>query len=383
VVGRVLNGTTVIPFIVPLLLTQDRRAYVDTVLLQAKDVGRLFSLGRSYFMVDMEVPSAFVEFLGTLVPSKPRAELYTLVGLQKQGKTLFFRDLEQHLMHSTDELVLAAGTRGMVMLVFTLPSFPYVFKVIRDYFEPPKDADKKHVMERYEFVKKHDRAGRMADTLEYAHVAFPRARVSQALLAELERIAHDGFELTHDSVVIEHLYAERRLIPLDVYLKGADDARLEEGIREFGNAVKDLARANLFPGDLLIKNFGVTRFGRVVFYDYDELVTLTECTFREMPRARDDEEEMRGEPWYAVSPTDVFPEQFPQFLFPPGRPRQLFVELHGDLATAAFWRDQKNHLLAGLVEDSFPYPEEKRFCTRWSGKASVRPLPASLDESSP
>jgi isocitrate dehydrogenase kinase/phosphatase len=365
VVGRVWNGNVTIPFVVPLLLDDEKRVFVDAALFSARDVGRLMSLGRAYFMVDMEVPSAYVDFLATLVPNRPKAELYTLVGLQKQGKTLFFRDLERHVLHSSDKFVVAPGTRGMVMLVFTLPSFPYVFKVIRDWFEPPKDSDKAGVRERYDFVKNHDRVGRMADTLEYAHVAFPIDRFDEMLMRELERIAPSAIEKSAKTLVIEHLYVERRLVPLDVYLSGADDTRLREGIREYGQAVKDMAHADLFPGDLLLKNFGVTRYGRAVFYDYDELTTLTECHFRALPKPQSDEDEMAAEPWFAVGPRDVFPEQFPQFLFPPGKPRDIFNELHGDLADPAFWRAQQERLRDGVADDVFPYPEERRFSKRY------------------
>ncbi len=361
VVGRVLNGNNVVPFVVPLIHDDFGNVYVDALILDAKNLGRVFSLGRAYFMVDMEVPSAYIAFLETVVPQKPHAELYTMVGLQKQGKTLFFRDLEQHLKHSSDKFVLAPGTKGMVMTVFTLPSFPYVFKVIRDWFPPPKDTDRAHVEDRYELVKKADRVGRMADTLEYAHVAVPRERFDARVIAELESVAPSAIEAKGDRVVVEHLYTERRLVPLDLWLQGADEEKLREAIGEYGQAIKDLAGANIFPGDLLLKNFGVTRYGRVVFYDYDEIALVTDCRFRALPRARDDEEEMSGEPWFNVEPGDVFPEQFPQFLFPAGRPREIFLELHGDLADPHFWTRQQERLKAGIQEDVYPYAQDVRF----------------------
>ncbi len=356
-----LDGNAVVPFCVPLRHDDFGDVYVDALILDAKNLGRIFSLGRAYFMVDMEVPSAYVAFLESVVPQKPHAELYTMVGLQKQGKTLFFRDLEQHLMHSSDAFVLAPGTKGMVMAVFTLPSFPYVFKVIRDWFAPPKDSDRAHVEDRYELVKKADRVGRMADTLEYAHVALPRSRFAPGVLEELRSVAASSLVDEGDRVVVQHMYTERRLQPLDLWLAGADEARLREGIAEYGQAIKDLAGANVFPGDLLLKNFGVTRYGRVVFYDYDEIALVTDCRFRAMPRPRDDADELAAEPWFHVEPGDVFPEQFPQFLFPAGRPREIFLELHGDLATAAWWTRQQERLHAGIQEDLIPYDQVLRF----------------------
>jgi isocitrate dehydrogenase kinase/phosphatase len=366
-VGRVVNGSTTMPFIVPLLQDDEGKVYVDTILLDRKNIGRLFSLARAYFFVDMEVPAAYVDFLQTIVPSKPRAELYTMLGLGKQGKTLFFRDLEHHLKHSTDTFALAEGTKGMVMVVFTLPSFPYVFKIIRDWFAPPKDTDRRSVEERYKFVKLHDRVGRMSDTLEYAHVAFPRARLDKALLDELQKLAPSVLEEDGDQIVLRHLYIERRLVPLDVYLRDAEPARQRAVIDEYGRALKELAGANIFAGDLLLKNFGLTRYGRVVFYDYDELCDLTDCRFRSLPRARDDSEEMASEAWFNVEKGDVFPEQFPTFLFPPGPQRDAFLELHPELAGPAFWRAQQERLGAGIQDDVFAYSHLVRFQNRFGG----------------
>ncbi len=369
-VGRVVNGNATFPFVVPLRQDDERRIVVDTILLHARDLGRLFSLARSYFFVEMSVPSAYVAFLETVVPSKSKAELYTMLGLQKQGKTLFFRDLEHHLKHSTDMFVLAEGTKGMVMVVFTLPSYPYVFKVIRDWFAPPKDVDAELVRERYRYVKLHDRVGRMSDTLEYADVAFPVDRMDPALVAELERLAPSAIEREGERLVLRHFYIERRLIPLDVLLATADPARARETIADYGAAIKELAAADIFPGDLLLKNFGMNRYGRVVFYDYDELSDLEACNFRTMPKPRDDEDELRAEPFFSVGPRDVFPEQFPQFLFPAGPLRETFLELHGDIATAAFWNQQKERLAKGVVDDLFAYGQAVRFCNRFGAGPS-------------
>ncbi len=371
-IARVINGASLHPVIVVLLQDDQGRVYIDTILLGTNNVGRVLSLGRAYMMVDMEVPSAYVEFLASLTPTKPKAELYTMVGLQKQGKTLFFRDLQRHLRHSSDTFVLAPGTKGMVMLVFTLPSYPYVFKVIRDWFEPPKDTDRGSVEAKYDFVKRHDRVGRMADTLEFAHVAFPLHRLDKALLAELQKLAPSQLEFASglrggpDYLVIRHLYIEWRLVPLNLFLETADEERKRAAIVEYGNAIRDLAGANIFPGDLLLKNFGVTRYGRVVFYDYDEICELTECRFRHIPKARDEDDEMASDPWFSVEKNDVFPEQFPTFLVPPGKPREIFMAAHADLADAAYWTAQQERLKAGIQEDLFPYGEELRFSKRYA-----------------
>jgi isocitrate dehydrogenase kinase/phosphatase len=360
-VGRVVNGLTTTPFVIALGQDERGRVYVDAIVLVRAHMERVFTVGRSYFFVDMEVPSAYVDFLASIVPSRSKADLYTMVGLQKQGKTLRFRDLEHHLRHSTDTFVLAPGTKGMVMVCFTLPSFPFVFKVIRDWFPPPKDTDRANVEERYKYVKHHDRVGRMSDALEYSHVAFPVERLDKTLIEDLERFAPSIVERDGSHVVIKHLYFEGRLVPLDVYLLSAPPDQQRAAVDDYGKALKELAGANIFPGDLLLKNFGLTRYGRVVFYDYDELCEVTECRFRTLPRPRDDADEMSDEPWFSVDKGDVFPEQFPTFLFPPGPQRDAFMELHGELATAAWWREQQDRLNRGVQEDLFAYPEGIRF----------------------
>ncbi len=366
VVGRAVDGPHDHPFVVPLLRAADGSIYVDSLLLKPENIGRVFSLARAYFMVDMEVPSAYVAFLEKVLPSKPRAELYTMLGLQKQGKTLFFRDLEQHMRHSTDTFVAAPGTRGMVMAVFTLPSFPYVFKVIRDWFEPPKDTDARAVRDKYLLVKYHDRVGRMADTLEFSNVAFPLARFDPALVAELRRVAPSAVEIEGDRLVVRHVYIERRLTPLDEYLRDADEEHMRAALQEYGDAIKELAGAGIFPGDMLPKNFGVTRYGRVVFYDYDEIAWMTDCNFRRLPTATSSDEETAGEPWFSVGPNDVFPEELPRFLCPEGRARALMRELHPELGDPAFWVSVQERIRKGIQDDVFPYPQSIRFSRRFA-----------------
>jgi isocitrate dehydrogenase kinase/phosphatase len=372
-VGRIINGNHENPFALPILRNARGELYLNALLLRPADVSAIFSLARAYFMVDMEVPSAYVSFLSSIMPGKSKAELYTAVGLQKQGKTLFYRDMNEHLKHSTDRFVVAPGTRGMVMMVFTLPSFPYVFKVIRDWFDPPKDTSERQVKQKYLIVKHHDRVGRMADTLEYTSVALPAARFDPALLAELERLCPSKLEKDGDLLVIKHCYIERRMTPLDVWLHGANEERVHHGVREFGRAIREMAAAGIFPGDLLLKNFGVTRWGRVVFYDYDEICYLHEVNFRRMPVARDYDDEVSGEPWFSVGPDDVFPEEFPTFLFPPGKLRELFMKYHGDLATPEWWSRRQEEIKGGAFVDLYPYPDDTRFSICYGPPRPERP----------
>ncbi len=362
VIGKAVNGNQEYPFAVPILHDEQGRLELDTLLLDARRIGVLFSFSRAYFMTDMEVPSGYVQFLRTLLPTKSRAELYTMLGLQKQGKTMFYRDFMHHLKHSRDDLIIAPGIKGLVMLVFTLPSYPYVFKVIKDYIAPPKEVTKEVVEFKYQLVKQHDRVGRMADTLEFSNVAFPRERFTQELLDEFRKVAPSLLEEKDDSIVIRHLYIERRLTPLNIYLDRATPEQLEHGVREYGNAIKELASANIFPGDMLFKNFGVTRYGRVIFYDYDEIEYMTDCHFRKVPPAPTPEAEMAAEPWYPVARNDVFPEEFASFLLGPLALRRAFMAHHADLLKAEFWQQKQAKIVHGYIEDFYPYPESIRFC---------------------
>jgi isocitrate dehydrogenase kinase/phosphatase len=364
-VGKLVNGSQGYGFVIPVLHNRRGALFIDALLTDPSQITLLFSFTRAYFMVDMEVPSAYVNFLHNIMPSKPRGEIYTILGLQKQGKAAFYRDFLHHLAHSSDNFAIAPGIRGLVMVVFALPSFPYVFKVIKDHFPAPKETTRELVKEKYLLVKYHDRVGRMADTLEYSNVAFPRARFPDELLDELKDVAPSLIEEENDQVIVRHLYIERRMTPLNIWLTEAeaagDDAKMEHGVREYGNAIKDLVAANIFPGDMLYKNFGVTRQGRVVFYDYDEIEYITDCNFRDIPAPRNEEDEMASEPWYSVAKNDVFPEQFSVFLLGNLKVRHYFMKYHADLLSADYWRQKKARILEGQVEDVFPYPQEIRF----------------------
>ena len=361
IVGRVINGFQEFPLVLPILHGADGRLFIDAVLLHDDDLLLLFSFARAYFLVEMAVPSAYVQFLRSLMPRKPRSELYNALGLAKQGKTLFYRDFLYHLRHSSDAFTTAPGIRGMVMLVFTLPSFPFVFKVIRDFYPPPKETTREQIKAKYLLVKQHDRVGRMADTLEYSNVAFPRERFDPALIEELKETCGSQVEEDGSLLVIRHCYIERRMIPLNIYLQEASPDQLEAAVIDYGNALKDLIAANIFPGDMLWKNFGVTRHGKVVFYDYDEIEYITDCHFRRVPQPRCEEDEMAAEPWYPVGPHDVFPETFATFLLGEPAVRRVFLEHHADLLDADYWSAQQARIRAGQLIDVFPYDTECRF----------------------
>jgi isocitrate dehydrogenase kinase/phosphatase len=347
-VGRLIGDSAVTPLVI-MFRNGSAGVQVESVLLSRNDISSQFGYANSYFHVDLPVVGAAVTLLRSFMPRKPVDELYTVLGRAKQGKTERYFALRRHLDSSIDAFVHAPGERGLVMIVFTLPSHDLVFKVIRDRFGAPKHATRADVMERYRFVFRHDRAGRMVDAQEFKRLSMPLARFMPALAEELLREASQSCRLEGEELIIEHCYIERRLRPLNLFLRDADPAAAEAAIIDYGNALRDMASTNIFAGDLLLKNFGVTRHGRVIFYDYDEVSLLGECEFRELPTASSDEEETAAEPWFYVGPRDVFPEQWLPFLAMPPSIREVFLARHAELLTAGWWRERQATLTAAAA----------------------------------
>ena len=353
-VGRVIGRGFLLPLVIALKNT-DAGILVDAVMLAEGDVSIVFSFTRSYFHVDLERVGEAVLFLKSILPLKPVSELFTVLGRARQGKAERYRELMQHLGSTEDKFVHAAGERGLVMVCFTLPSFDVVFKVIRDRFPYPKSVLREEVMAKYQLVFKHDRAGRLVDAQEFKRLRFPRERFAPELLEELSKettltVREDG-----DSLVFDHMYIERRMTPLNLYLRSASDSAAERAVLDYGQCIRDLAYTNIFAGDLLLKNFGVTRHGRVIFYDYDELCAITDCHFRDLPQPTNPEDEMRGEAWFYVADTDIFPETFIRFLSFTDEQRRALLQVHGEILTPAFWRHVQERLKAGDVLEVVPY----------------------------
>jgi len=357
-VGRISGRGWMLPFVVA-LRNQDSGVLVDAIMLEQGTVSVLFSFSRSYFHVDLAHVGEVVKFLKEILPLKPVSELYTVLGRAKQGKTERFRELFRHLQHSEDQFDLAPGEKGLVMVCFTLPSFDVVFKLIRDKFPYQKNIQREDVLEKYDLVFKHDRAGRLVDAQEFRLVKLPKSRFAPQLLEELftetAKTVHDA----GDELVIDHMYVERRMTPLNLYVRTATRDQARKAVLDYGQAIRDLAGTNIFPGDLLLKNFGVTRHGRVIFYDYDELCLVTDCRFREIPQAQHDEDEMRSETWYYVGDNDVFPETFINFLGFDPELKQVFLEAHREILTADWWRGVQQRLREGDLLEVLPYHKHR------------------------
>ena len=360
-VGRVLRqGELPLPIALCLRHENERGIILDALLHGDVDLALLFSFTRSYFRVAVECPYRLVRYLQQLMPRKRLIDLYNAIGFHRHGKTEFYRDFIAHLRKSTDRFVVAEGARGMVMSVFTLPSYDVVFKLIKDQFDLPKDTTREDVRRRYRLVFEHDRAGRLVEAHEFEHLRIPGDRFDPELRAELLRDAPSIVKMDGGDVVIAHAYVERRLRPLNLFLRENEAEAIAAAGRDYGQSVKDLAASNIFPGDLLTKNFGVTRHGRVVFYDYDELCFLTDCHFRKMPEARTPEDEIAAEPWFSVRENDIFPEEFLQFLPFPEPALAALLQHHREIFRADFWRAIQRQIRAGEIPEVFPYRAERR-----------------------
>ena len=364
-VGKLITPSGTLPFLLPIHQTDDGELFIDTCLTTTAEASIVFGFARSYFMVYAPLPAALVEWLREILPGKTTAELYMAIGCQKHAKTESYREYLVYLQGCNEQFIEAPGIRGMVMLVFTLPGFDRVFKVIKDKFAPQKEMSAAHVRACYQLVKEHDRVGRMADTQEFENFVLEKRHISPALMELLLQEAAEKITDLGEQIVIRHLYIERRRVPLNIWLEQGEGQQLRDAIEEYGNAIRQLAAANIFPGDMLFKNFGVTRHGRVVFYDYDEICYMTEVNFRDIPPPRYPEDELASEPWYSVSPGDVFPEEFRHWLCADPRIGPLFEEMHADLFRADYWRALQNRIREGHVEDVYAYRRRQRFSVRY------------------
>ncbi|WP_395489776.1 bifunctional isocitrate dehydrogenase kinase/phosphatase [Cedecea davisae] len=364
-VGKLVLPEGKIPFLLPIHRTDDGQLMVDTCLTSSAEASIVFGFARSYFMVYAPFPAALVEWLRELLPGKTTAELYMAIGCQKHGKTESYREYLTYITGTDEQFIEAPGIRGMVMLVFTLPGFDRVFKVIKDKFAPQKEVSAERVRACYQLVKEHDRVGRMADTQEFENFVLEKRQIGPELMALLRQEVPEKLTDLGERIAISHLYIERRMVPLNLWLEQVEGQQLRDAVEEYGNAIRQLAAANIFPGDMLFKNFGVTRHGRVVFYDYDEICYMTEVNFRDIPPPRYPEDELSAEPWYSISPGDVFPEEFRHYLCADPRIRPLFDEMHGDLFRAEFWRALQTRIRNGHVEDVFAYRRRQRFSLRF------------------
>lgn len=353
-IGRVTGWTQSTPIVIAFENTDDG-IVVDAVIQTDRGVRVMFGFACSYFHVDLDPVGSAVQFLHGLMPRHMINELFTVLGRAKQGKTERYREFARHLRFSKDTFITAPGKKGMVMAVFTLPSLNIVFKLMRDRFAPPKNITHEEVRKRYRLVARSNKSGRLVDAQEFRMLRIGKRRFDSALLEELLGEASHTVFVDGDSVVFRHVYVERRLRPLDLYLREVEREDSLDAVIDYGNALRELAATNVFPGDLLTKNFGVSSTGRVIFYDYDEVELLSNCNFRDIPEAQTYEDEMSAEPWFSVRGNDIFPEEFAHYFGFSREQMDVFLEVHGELLTADYWRALQARHRAGEVIEVLPY----------------------------
>ncbi len=359
-IGRIFLGNKWMPFIIPFVNNQ-QGVFADTLIFDPNIMSGIFSYTRSYFMAPVEIPSQTVAFLNAVIPHKKPYELYNAIGFNKHGKTSFYRDFIRHLRESQDEFILAPGIRGMVMTVFTLPSYNIVFKLIKDHFDPPKNMTRQQVREKYKLVGLHDRVGRMADTHEFENFKLPLDRIHPELMSELNKSVNSLLRIEGDTLIIRHLYIERRLTPLNLFLETCSLKLARLVVNDYAQAILQMAQANIFPGDMMTKNFGVTRQNRVIFYDYDEIEFLDSMNFRSKPKPETYEQIYASEPWYEIGEKDVFPEDFKRFMIGRADVRDFFIQSNPQLFDPGYWKEIQNRLEKGEFLHAFPYPNRMRF----------------------
>ncbi|MEX2513698.1 MAG: bifunctional isocitrate dehydrogenase kinase/phosphatase [Cyclobacteriaceae bacterium] len=359
-IGRTYLGDKWMPFIIP-FVHNEKGIFADTLIFDPNIMSGIFSYTRSYFMATIKIPSQTVNFLNSVIKHKRPYEIYNAIGFNKHGKTAFYRDFIHHLRNSKDWFVPAKGIKGMVMTVFTLPSYNIVFKLIKDHFEPPKSMTRQQVKEKYKLVGLHDRVGRMADTHEFENFQLPLDRMDPDLIKELKNTTNSLLDIKSDTLIIKHLYIERRLVPLNLYLEECNLADARHIVDEYANAILQMAKANIFPGDMMIKNFGVTRQKRVIFYDYDEIEFLVDMNFRVKPKPKTYEQIYAAEPWYEIDKNDVFPEDFKKFMIGRTDVKAYFIQSNPELFDPYAWQNIQDQIRKGELIHAFPYPEKMRF----------------------
>jgi isocitrate dehydrogenase kinase/phosphatase len=359
-IGRTFLGKNWIPFIIP-FVHNEKGVFADTLIFDPNIISGIFSYTRSYFMTPLKIPSQTVQFLQSVIQHKRPYELYNAIGFNKHGKTAFYKDFTTHLENSNDSFIFAEGIKGMVMTVFTLPSYNVVFKLIKDHFEPPKNMTRQQVKDKYKLVGLHDRIGRMADTHEFENFRLPLHRIDAALMKELETNVNSLLSLEGDTLVIKHLYIERRLKPLNLYLEDCSLEEAKHAVDDYAKAILQMAKANIFPGDMMIKNFGVTRQKRVIFYDYDEIELLEHMNFRHKPKPETYDQIYASKPWYEIKMNDVFPEDFKRFMIGRQDVKTYFIHANPELFDPEYWSGIQAKLRNGELIHAFPYPETMRF----------------------
>ncbi len=360
IVGRLFYKNWSMPIVIP-LLNEEKGIFADSVIYAPAEISIIFSFTRASFFVFTKYPAQLIDYLKAMLTHKAVGELYDSIGYYRHGKTILYRDLMNYIHNHEDKFIIAPGIKGMVMAVFTLKYYNFVFKIIRDKFEAPKNCTREFVIKKYEEVEINDRVGRMAYAHLFENLEFPRHLFTFELIQELQDSCKESVEFKGDKVLIKHVYIERRMSPLNLYLQNANPIDACRVILDYGFCVKELAAANIFPGDLLLKNFGVTRHGRVIFYDYDEIAKVTDCRFRRLPDMNNEDDTRSNFEMITAEPNDIFPEEFKAFMAPEGPIGDIFLAEHNEIFDPKYWRDIQKRIEAGEYLSFYAYDQYRRF----------------------
>ena len=376
-VGRIHAKNQIIPLVLP-LYNGNKGIYVDAVLFRNRQLSIIFGFAHTCFHVEIEHHDELIEFLKTILPNKRIDELYFMIGLTKHGKTEFYRDLHRYIHVSKEKFVIAKGLEGSIMTGFTLPHFNFVFKVIKDYpcylrssNITTKRVSREHVIHCYQCVCNRDRVGRMVDTQEFENMKFKRKRFSSKLLHEFKIAAKDTVTINDDYVIIKHLYLQRKVIPLPLYLEIERDPEvIREVIIDYGYFLQEIAAVGVFPADLFnIWNCGVTSRRRIVLFDYDDIESLLDINFREKPLPHNQIDELiPDEDRIVAYSNDFFMDEMKTFMGIPKSLQGVFNQIHGDLFKVDFWHKMQQRVRRGDILDIIPYDRERQFTSRFRDK---------------
>ena len=370
-VGKLRAGSCELP-VVFALRHEERGITVDAVLAGREDMRNiLFVSTRSTFHVRTDAYREVLAFLDTLAPERGHPAMCAVLGFTHPARVALNQRLRRHLRETGERFTPTPGRVGMAMVVFSPPSFPYVFKVIRDFSSKQAWMGRAHIMEIYRWVHEMNRGRLMLDAWLYRNLHFPREFFDEQVLRELVANAPSSVRLDGNTVVLKHVYAQRRVQPLSTFFDQVRDrASRERAIDALGAFIKDLAGMGFFMSDCygLPCNTGLTHASNVALFDFDDLGPILRQHFRETPPLPNEQDELLWNTetdgaWFSVGENDVLVDEWERYLGVPPDLQNYFREKHGDLFTVDYWDQLQRRILAGKLHFVIPYPPERRLRT--------------------
>lgn len=351
------------------LRNDDRGITLDAVLTGKEDMRNiLFISTRSTFHVRTDEYREVLAFLDTLAPERGHPAMCAVLGFTHPARVALNQALRRHLRETGERFAQVPGRTGMAMVVFAPPGFPYVFKVIRDHSPKPGWTGRGRVMDLYRWVHEMNRGRLMLDAWMYRNLHFPRRLFEDNIARELLRSAPHSVLLDGDTLVLRHVYAQRRVRPLNTFFDEVRDGALRvRAVDALGTFIKDLAAMGFFMGDCygLPFNTGLTHGFNVALFDFDDLGPLERYRFRETPPPPGEQDELLWNSevdgaWFSMAENDVLVDEWERFLGVPPELREYFRQRHGSLFTTEYWRDVQRRVAGGELHYVLPYPAERR-----------------------